>query len=59
VAHTILVIAYYVLQRRQPYRDLGSNSFDERERVAIARQSIRRLEALGALVTLETTEEAA
>jgi transposase len=59
VAHTILVIAYYVLQRRQPYQDLGSNSFDERERAAVARQSIRRLEQRGFKVTLETTEEAA
>ncbi len=59
VAHTILIIAYHVLQRRQPYQDLGSNYFDERERTAIARQSVRRLEQLGFKVTLETPEEAA
>jgi transposase len=59
LAHTILIIAYHVLQRRQPYEDLGSNYFDERERSSIARQSIRRLEQLGFKVTLETSEEAA
>jgi hypothetical protein len=47
VAHTILIIAYHVLQRQQPSQDLGSNYFDERERSAIARQSVRRLEQLG------------
>lgn len=59
VAHTILIIAYHVLQRQQPYQDLGSNYFDERERSAIARQSVRRLEQLGFKVTLETVGEAA
>jgi transposase len=59
VAHTILIIAYHVLQRRQPYQDLGSNYFDERERSAIARQSVRRLEQLGFKVRLATSEEAA
>lgn len=59
VAHTILVIAYHLLQRQQPYQDLGSNYFDERERTAVARQSVRRLEQLGFKVTLETAGEAA
>jgi transposase len=47
VAHSILIIAYHILQRHQPYQDLGRNYFDERERSAIARQSVRRLEHLG------------
>jgi transposase len=59
VAHTILIIAYHVLQRRQPYQDLGSHYFDERERSAIVRQSVRRLEQLGFKVKLETSQEAA
>lgn len=59
VAHTILVIAYHLLHRRQSYQDLGSNYFDERERTTIARQSVRRLEQLGFKVTLETSGEAA
>ncbi len=59
VAHTILVSVYDVLQRRQPYLDLGSNSFDERERAAIARRSIRRLEPLVGTRKLETPVAAA
>jgi transposase len=59
IAHTILIIAYHILQRQQPYQDLGSNYFDERERSAIARQSVRRLEQLGFKVKLETPGEAA
>ena len=59
VAHTILIIAYHVLQRQQPYQDLGSNYFDERERSTVERQSVRRLEQLGFKVTLETAGEAA
>lgn len=38
VAHTILIIAYHLLECRQPYQDLGRNCFDERERTAVARQ---------------------
>jgi transposase len=59
VAHTILIIAYHILQRQHPYQDLGRNYFDERERSAIARQSVRRLEQLGFKVMLETAGEAA
>lgn len=59
IAHTILIIAYHVLQRQQPYQDLGSNYFDERERSAVVRLSVRRLEQLGFKVTLETAGEAA
>jgi transposase len=59
VGHTILIIAYHVLQRQQPYQDLGSNYFDERDRSAVERQSVRRLEQLGFKVTLETAGEAA
>ena len=47
VAHTTLSMAYHILHRQQPYQDLGSNYFDVRERSAIARQSVRRLELLG------------
>jgi hypothetical protein len=59
VAHTILIIASHLLERRQPYQDLGRNDFDERERTVVARQSVRRLEQLGFKVTLETSEEVA
>lgn len=52
VAHSILVIVYHVLTRREPYRDLGVNYFDERDRAAVERRTIRRLERLGYRVEL-------
>ena len=51
VGHTILVIAYHVLKRGVDYQELGPNFFDERDRAAVARRLIRRLEALGFDVT--------
>jgi transposase len=53
VAHSILVIAYHVLTRREIYQELGGNYFDERERTVVERRLTRRLERLGYQVTLE------
>jgi transposase len=47
VGHSILLIAYHMLKRKEPSQDLGSTYFDERDRTIVARQSIRRLEQLG------------
>jgi transposase len=51
VAHSILIIIYYLLQRRCTYLELGGNYFDEREREATAKRLTRRLERLGYKVT--------
>ena len=59
IAHSILVIAYQVLSRKEPYHDLGSNYFDERDRVRVEKRLSRRLERLGYNVTLEPVEWAA
>jgi hypothetical protein len=40
-----------VLKRGVGYEELGPNYFDERDRAAVARRLIRRLEALGFDVT--------
>jgi transposase len=53
VAHSILVIAYHLLRDGTPYRDLGVRHFDERDRAAVQRRLVGRLEALGHKVTLE------
>ncbi len=53
VAHTMLVIVYHLLTRHQAYRELGSTYFDERERHAVERRLVRRLERLGYRVALE------
>jgi transposase len=53
VAHSIIVIAYYMLKRGEDYRDLGSNYFDERQEEQVKKRLTRRLEALGFRVHLE------
>jgi transposase len=52
VAHSILVIAYHIIKRRQPYQDLGSNYYDEHQKVATANRLTRRLEKLGYQITI-------
>lgn len=54
VGHTILVALYHMLRDGVLYEDFGPNWFDERDRQATVRRSVRRLEALGYRVTLET-----
>lgn len=54
VAHSILMIAYYILKRRQPYMELGPNYYEERKRDTIIRQSLKKLESLGLKVTVES-----
>lgn len=59
VGHTILVIAYHLLAREEVYEDLGPGYFEQRDRAAVERRSVRRLEALGYRVTLEPRSPAA
>lgn len=47
VAHTWLTIVYYVLKGQEPYRELGGNYFDERDRTAVERRLVGRLRKLG------------
>ena len=47
VGHTILVIAYHVLTRKESYREVGANDFDPRDRQEVQRRLVRRLELLG------------
>jgi transposase len=54
VAHTILVIIYQLLRHPEAsYHDLGATSFDQRDRHAVERHSVKRLEALGYTVILQ------
>ncbi len=57
VAHTILVIAYHVLTRKEAYSDLGATYFDELDRQAVERRLVRRLERLGYQVELKASPE--
>jgi len=53
VAHSILVIVYHILTRHEPYHDLGVTYFDERDRQAVERRLVKRLQALGYEVSLQ------
>ncbi len=47
VAHSMLVSAYYVISRREPYRELGPDYYDQRKPTASARKLTQRLRNLG------------
>ena len=54
--HSILVVAYRILQRKAAYHDLGEDYFQQRQQQATdryARRLVRQLEQLGHKVTLE------
>jgi transposase len=58
VAHSVLVIIYYVLRDKQPFHDLGADYFDKLDTTRLQRHHVRRLEQLGYTVTI-TPKEAA
>jgi transposase len=53
VAHQLLVIAYHLLKRKEEYRELGANHFDNINADRVRRSLVRRLERLGHQVTLQ------
>lgn len=54
VGHSILVISYYVIERDQPYDELGEDFFFKRQTTdAYKKRLVRQLERLGHRVTLE------
>lgn len=52
-AHSLLVAIYHVLKDGVVFQDLGPAYFERRNRDAIVRRSLHRLEALGYRVTVE------
>jgi len=60
VGHTILVIAYHLLKDPDSvYRDLGVHYIDQRDRQALGRRLLQRLQGLGYKVTLAPADPAA
>ena len=55
VAHSILVIAYHLITRKEPYRELGGNYFDQIHPEKTAKRLVKRLEQLGFHVSLLET----
>ena len=53
VAHSIVVSAFHMLSRNEPYQELGATSFDDHQREHLVDRLTRRLEHLGDRVSLE------
>jgi transposase len=54
VAPSMLVMAYSMIQRREPYRDAGANFVDRLQPEDTARRLVKRFESLGSQVTLQS-----
>lgn len=52
--HSILVMSYHMIQRNQPYQELGGNYFDQRRPEITAERLVKRLEKLGYQVSYTT-----
>jgi transposase len=53
VAHSLLIMAFDMIQRREPYREAGADFFDRLQPEDPARRLIKRLEGLGYQVSLQ------
>lgn len=47
VAHRLLIIAYHVIARREPYHELGADYLERRRPAAVVDRLVRRLRHLG------------
>jgi hypothetical protein len=52
VAHSVLVMAYYMLLRHEPYREVGADYFDPCRPEATARRLLKRIQQLGYQVSI-------
>ena len=59
VAHSIVVSAFHMLSRNEPYQELGANYFDKHRRQQLVDRLAQRIERLGYRVTLEPVPTAA
>jgi transposase len=53
VAHSIVVSAFHMLIRHEPYREFGAHDFADHRQAQLVDQLARRIERLGYRVTLE------
>jgi len=58
VGHSILVIAYHLIKRHQPYQELGGDYFDQHSSDKTKNRLVHRLEKLGYQVSLQAASEA-
>ena len=59
VGRSILVICYHMIKNKTAFKDLGKDYFVEKDKTAIAKRHIKRLESLGYRVLVEVVEETA
>lgn len=59
VAHRILIALYHLLKRQQPFQDLGSTYYDERNQAQLIKRTERRFAQLGLKLTVEPLTPAA
>ena len=59
VGHSILVIAYHVLNNKRTYQELGGDYFDKRYAEKRRTRLIKQLQSLGLKVTVEEVPQAA
>jgi transposase len=55
VGHSILVIIYHILKKRQPYHELGADYFERRREKVVVHRSVKRLQSLGYQVQISKT----
>jgi transposase len=53
VAHSLLTIAYHIIDQGTTYVDLGTNYYDQRQSESVQKRLIQRLEKLGFSVSLQ------
>ena len=53
LANSILVMAYHMIQRKQPYQELGGNYLDQRDAQKVTNRLVGRLEKLAYTVSLQ------
>jgi transposase len=59
VAHTLLVIGYYILKSGEGYRELGAHYLEQSHKEQLQRYFVKRLQRLGLRVILEPLSTAA
>jgi transposase len=52
IARTILQMIYHMIERGEPYREMGGDYFDQFDKARTAKRLVKRLEAIGYVVQL-------
>ncbi len=53
VAHSLLIVIYFILKTRMPYRELGADYFDRLNLESLKNRYVSRLQAIGFKVNIE------